>query len=203
MRSNPYPAPPSRTWSLALLTTYAALVAAGAIVLALVLLTDQPAEGTIVLTLWGGLSAASAAAAVVGVAAARYRLEWIGTWGIVAGTSVYLVVTILGLVGPAALALIGVGAAAALACLWQALGTPRWRRWVALAAPAAAIPGFFAARIIGEDLLAVLAAAPTILVFVYAIGVTLARAVQLALVDLEARRQQLRKRARAEPEASL
>lgn len=203
MRRHPYPVPPSRVWSLVLIATYTTLVIAGVIILALVLLTAQPAEGTVVLTLWGGLSAVSAAAAVVGVASSRYRLEWIGTWGIVAGTSVYLVVTVLGLIGPAALTLLGVAGGAVLTGLWRALGSAAWRRWIALGVAVAAVPGYLAVRILGEDLPAVLGSAPTILVFAYAIGATLARAVQLSLVDLEARQQVIARRTRAAPEAGL
>lgn len=154
MRTNPYPVPPSRTWTMVLTATYATIALAGALVLILIPLVPQEVEGVVVLSLWGGLSATSGAAALYGVAArggrGRYRFEWVGAWGIVAGTSVYLVVT--------------------------AIGT--------------------AATGLGP----LLTAAPTMLVFAYAIGLTLTRAVQLSLVDFEARRQVLARRIRAAPE---
>lgn len=98
MRSTPYPVPPSRTWTLTALATYGALALAGAIVLYVVVTSGQPVQGSVVLGLWGGLTLPSALACMWGIARDRYRLEWMGCWGIVMGTSIYLAVTIVGLV---------------------------------------------------------------------------------------------------------
>lgn len=141
MRTTPYPQPPSRSWSVTMAGTYTALALAGAIVLYVLATSAQPAEGVLVLGLWGGLTLASSLACLYGVLRDRYRWEWLGTWGIVAGTSVYLVVTTMGTI--------------------QA----------------------------GPDVL--LTSLPTLLVFAYAVGRTLGRAIQLSLIDMQARRQVL------------
>lgn len=93
MRSNPYPVPPSRLWSTVMAGTYAALALAGALVLVLIPLIPQPVEGVIVLALWGGLTAPASLACLYGVVRVRYRWEWIASWIVVMGTSIYLVVT--------------------------------------------------------------------------------------------------------------
>lgn len=124
-----------------MVATYAALALAGGIVLFVLATSAQPVEGLLVLGLWGGLTFPSALACVWGVVRNRYRWEWIGAWGIVMGTSVYLVVTTMGTIaaGPAVL----------------------------------------------------LTSMPTLLVFLYAVGRTLGRAIQLSLIDMQARRQVL------------
>lgn len=143
MRTDPYPVPPSRTWSLVMLLAYAAMAVAGGLVLLLLIILPQPVEGVLVLGLWGGLTFPAALACMYGVLRGRYRFEWMGTWFLVMGTSVYLVQTFLGLLGTGAL----------------------------------------------------LSSLPTVLVFAYAIGLTLGRAVQLSLIDLQARKRVLIERA--------
>lgn len=96
MRTHPYPVPPSLTWTVATVATYAALALAGGIVLYLVAANGAPIQGDVVLVLWGGLTLPSALACAWGVARSRYRWEWLGCWGIVMGTSIYLVVTVMG-----------------------------------------------------------------------------------------------------------
>ncbi|HEX7352474.1 hypothetical protein [Brachybacterium sp.] len=96
MRTTPYPVPPSRSWTVTALLTYGALALAGGIVLYVVASSGQPIEGWVVLGIWGGLTFPSALACVWGVARDRYRWEWMGCWGIVMGTSVYLAVTAMG-----------------------------------------------------------------------------------------------------------
>ena len=105
MRRHPYPIPPSRTWTATALATYGALALAGGIVLTVLATSPQQGTGILVLGLWGGLTLPSALACVWGVWRDRYRWEWAGCWGVVAGTSVYLVVTIMGTIsaGPATL----------------------------------------------------------------------------------------------------
>lgn len=139
MRTHPYPVPPSRTWTATMLATYGALAVAGGIVLIVLATSPQPPEGVFVLGIWGVLSLAGSLACMWGVVRNRYRWEWFGAWGIVAGNSVYLAVTILGTIqaGPAVL----------------------------------------------------LTSAPTLLVFLYAVGRTLGRAIQLSLLDMHARRR--------------
>lgn len=141
VRSTPYPAPPSLTWAGVMTATYGVLALAGALVLAALVLIPQAAEGLLVLGLWGVLTLVSSLACLWGVIRSRYRWEWIGSWGIVMGTSIYLVVT--------------------------AMGT------------------------LSGDPVAAFASMPTLLWFVYGIGLTLGRAIQLSLIDLQARRQVL------------
>lgn len=143
MRNEPYPVPPSRIWSLVMLCTYAVLGLAGALVIVALVVIPHPIESVLVLSLWGGLTLPAAVACMYGVASARYRFEWVGTWFLVMGTSIYLVVTILGLIGSPTL----------------------------------------------------LQSMPTVLVFAYAVGMTLGRAVQLSLIDMQARRRVLLQRA--------
>lgn len=143
MRTEPYPVPPSRVWSFIMLCTYGVLGLAGALVLVLLVVLPQSPEGTVVLSLWGGLTAPASLACVYGVARSRYRFEWIGTWFLVMGTSIYLVVTAFGLVGSPSL----------------------------------------------------LQSLPSVLVLAYAVGMTLGRAVQLSLIDMQARRRVLIERA--------
>lgn len=153
MRSTPYPVPPSRIWTVTAIATYGALALAGAIVLAVLVTSHQPATGVLVLGVWGTLTVLSSLACVWGVARDRYRWEWMGCWGIVMGTSVYLVVTIMGTIeaGPGAL----------------------------------------------------LTSAPTILVFAYAVGRTLGRAIHLSLIDLDARRRVIATRTGEIPEVRV
>lgn len=143
MRSNPYPVPPSRIWSTVMAGTYAALALAGALVLVLIPLVPQPVEGVVVLALWGGLTAPASLACLWGVVRVRYRWEWMGAWGIVMGTSIYLVVTVMGTIGAGTL----------------------------------------------------LTSLPTLLIFLALIGMILARAVQLSLIDYQARKRVLAERA--------
>lgn len=96
MRAHPYPVPPSRTWTAATVATYLALALAGGLVLYHVATNGAPVQGDVVLLLWGGLVLPSALACAWGVTRSRYRLEWLGCWGIFMGTSVYLVVTVMG-----------------------------------------------------------------------------------------------------------
>lgn len=145
MRNSPYPVPPSIPWAAAMAAGYAILVIAGALVLALLIIVPQGIEGILVLGLWGGTVLPSSIVCLIGVLRARYRYEWVGVWGIVMGTSVYLVVTIMGTIG---------------------LG-----------------------------LMPFLMSLPTILFFVYAVTVTLARAIQLSIIDYRARRQVLLEKA--------
>ena len=98
MRTAPYPIPPSRTWTATALGTYGVLAIAGALVLYVVATSPQPIEGWIVLGLWGGTTLPGALACVYGVLRDRYRYEWMGAWGIVLGTTVYLSVTTVGVV---------------------------------------------------------------------------------------------------------
>lgn len=139
MRTNPYPVPPSRTWTLAALATYGALAIAGGIVLFVLATSFQPVTGVLVLGLWGGLTCPSALACFYGVARGRYRVEWIASWVLAMGMTVYLVVTIMGTIQAGAATLI--------------------------------------------------TSAPTLLVFVALIGKILERAIQLSLIDLQARKR--------------
>lgn len=97
MRTHAYPVPPSRTWTAATVATYAALALAGGLVLYVVATNGAPIQGDAVLLLWGGLTLPSALACAWGAVRSRYRWEWLGCWGIVMGTSIYLVVTVMGL----------------------------------------------------------------------------------------------------------
>lgn len=153
MRTSPYPIPPSRTWTVTALATYSALALAGGIVLLVLVASHQPVEGVLVLGLWGGLTLPSALACVYGVARGRYRWEWMGVWGIVAGTGVYLTVTVVNT--------IQVGTATLLTSL------------------------------------------PTLLVFAYAVGRTLDRAIVLSLIDLQARRRVIATRTGEIPEVPV
>lgn len=145
MRETPYPVPPSIPWTAAMAVGYVLLAAAGALVLALLFVVPQGAEGIIVLGLWGGMVLPSSLSCLFGVLRARYRFEWIGAWGIVMGTSIYLVVTVMGAFG---------------------LG-----------------------------LMPFLMSLPTVLFFIYAVTMTLGRAIQLSIVDYRARRQVLLEKA--------
>lgn len=145
MRNSPYPVPPSIPWAVAMAAGYAILAVAGALVLALLFIVPQGGEGILVLGLWGGTVLPSSIACLIGVLRARYRYEWIGAWGIVMGTSVYLVATFMGTIG---------------------LG-----------------------------LMPLLMSLPTILLFVYAVTMTLGRAIQLSIIDHRARRQVLLEKA--------
>lgn len=208
MRSTPYPVPPSKTWTSTALATYGALAVAGGIVLLVLATSPQQAEGVLVLGLWGGLTLVSSLACVYGVARDRYRWEWMGCWGIVAGTSVYLAVTILGAINVQALlsnlpVLLGSWGAVAvplalIALYGAARSKRRWKRagLVGLAVVTALLAA--AAMAVGFG-----AAAPTILMFVYAIGRTLGRAIVLSLIDLHARHRVIESRTGEIPEVAV
>lgn len=191
MRTTPYPQPPSRTWSVTMVGTYAALALAGAIVLFVLATSAQPLEGVLVLGLWGGLSLLSSLACLYGVARDRYRWEWLGTWGIVAGTSVYVAVTVLGLVGLSVLLLLVLMLAVAVGGLTVAVRSRFWLLWAPFTALTVAGIGAVVVTSLGDALGVFLTSLPTILVFVYAVGRTLGRAIQLSLIDMQARRQVL------------
>lgn len=188
MRTSPYPVPPSRVWSVTMAATYVALALAGGIVLAAFVILPQSVEGAVVLGLWGGCSLAGGLAGLSGVARSRYRQEWFGAWLIVLGTSVYLVITMLGLVGATALLLIGATMLVVLLTLWRILDGRRPVLWGVAGAVAAMPLAYLAAASVGDGWMILFQSAPTILVFVYAIGTTLGRAIQLSLIDYAARR---------------
>lgn len=204
MRTNPYPVPPSLSWSSVMVASYASMIVAGGLTLVYLVLLPQPVAGALVLAIWGGLTLPAAAACLYGVVArrgqGRYRFEWIGTWFLAMGTSVYLVVTVLGqlavpsLLAAAPFILAGGAVIAAPFALLLLLGRRRSRRgWVRVGLGGlggTALLAVAAALIVGLG-----PSAPTVLVFCYAVGLTLARAVQLSLIDLQARRRVLVERA--------
>lgn len=204
MRTTPYPRPPSKSWSVTMLGTYGGLALAGGLVLVVLAISNQPLEGVLVLGLWGGLSLLSSIACLYGVARDRYRWEWLGAWGIVAGTSVYIAVTVLGLVGLPVLLLLVLMLAVTVGGLTVAVRSRFWLLWVAATALTVAGIGAVVVTNLGNTLGVFLASLPTILVFVYAVGRTLARAIQLSLIDMQARRQKLAEAATGEfPEVHL
>lgn len=141
MRTAPYPTPPSRTWTAVLAATYGMLALAGALVLVALVVVPQSLDGVLVLGFWGATTLAASLLCMFGTLWGRYRYEWMGTWLIVMGTSVYIVITVMGT--------------------------------------------------LGQGPLVTLMSAPTILYFLYGVGLTLTRAVQLSIVDIRARRQVL------------
>lgn len=200
MRTTPYPDPPSRTWAVAALATYAALALAGGIVLLVLATSPQPPEGVLVLGLWGGLSLVSSLACVWGVAQTEYRWEWFGCWGIVAGTSVYLVVTVLGIVGLPVLLLLILTLATAIGFLWAAAGSRHWYLWIGAGVIASAGLITVISNAMGDGFAVLLTSAPTLLVFLYAVGITLGRAIHLSLLDMQARRHVIATRTGEIPE---
>lgn len=122
---------------------YLALTLAGALVLGFVFLSDQSPDGVLVLGLWGGLTFPGGLACLLGVLRAHYRWEWIGSWVLAMGTTVYLASTF--------------------------------------------------AQIYGSD--GLLSSMPTLLVFASLVCAILARAIQLSLIDLQARGRVLAQRA--------
>lgn len=196
MRSTPYPVPPSLSWTVSALATYGVLAIGGAKVLQVLLASPQPVAGGMVLGMWGGLTLPSALACLYGVARDRYRYEWMGCWGIVAGTSVYLGVTILGTLdsalalGTAAALLPAMVAGVVVGAVLFGYGLARsragFRRAGVWTIVTALVLWVVLAAVEGLG-----AAGPTILVFAYAIGRTLGRAIHLSLIDLAARRRVL------------
>ena len=200
MRTSPYPIPPSRTWTVTVLAMYASLALAGGIVLLVLVTSYQPVEGVLVLGLWGGLSLVSSLACVYGVARGRYRWEWMGCWGIVAGTSVYVAVTVLGIVGLPVLLLLVLILAVSIGGLWVAAGSRHWPAWILGGVLAVTGLSSLTATVMGDTLPVFLSSLPTLLVFLYAIGRTLARAIVLSLLDMAERRRLIATRTGETPE---
>lgn len=92
MLTSPYPVPASRGWTLARITGYLTLAAAG-----LFVLIEPPASyghlSTALTGIWGALCLASGVCMAYGVARRRYRWEWLPGWGAATGAAIYAVLS--------------------------------------------------------------------------------------------------------------
>lgn len=88
MLTSPYPIPPSRLWAVVRAAAYLAIAASGLAVLASVPASYAGLSSALTLT-WGVLCLLGGILMAYGVAARRYRWEWLPSWIAVMGVAMY------------------------------------------------------------------------------------------------------------------
>lgn len=153
MRTTAYPEPPSPSWTRVMVATYSIAILMGLWTFVGLFVLPQAPSGVVVLGGWGLTAFFAGIACLYGVLSGRYRFEWIGAWGIVLGTVIYLLVTVVGTLSAGALVVLtsgptilffamGTGLLAARA-LWLSMSDKRARERVVVEREVSSLTGEF------------------------------------------------------------